>query len=152
MTKAATAQLRAIGHSGFGFLSSLVIRHWLFNDLLKSGSWSQCALKSVGALHECHSTLDQLYTRAPAAWLAELFSMKTSASGSKISRRRFIAAAAAAVAAPTFIPASALGKDGQPAPSERIVVGRAGVQPEHAHGEIATSAQAGCLPNADQHP
>src|SRR6059058_157546 len=27
MTKPATAQLRAIGHSGFGFLSSLVIRH-----------------------------------------------------------------------------------------------------------------------------
>src|SRR6266496_3916486 len=28
MTKPATAQLGAIGHSGFGFLSSLVIGHW----------------------------------------------------------------------------------------------------------------------------
>src|SRR6059036_311547 len=52
--------------------------------------------------------------------------MKISASTSGISRRRFIAATAAAVAAPSFIPASALGKDGQPAPSERIVVGIVG--------------------------
>src|SRR5205814_6532282 len=43
-----------------------------------------------------------------------------------ISRPRFIAATAAAVAAPTIIPASALGKDNQPAPSERIVVGIVG--------------------------
>ena len=32
-TKPATAQLRAIGHSGFGFLSSLVIGHSSFNGL-----------------------------------------------------------------------------------------------------------------------
>src|SRR5207244_11849125 len=44
----------------------------------------------------------------------------------KISRRRFIAAAAAAVAAPTIIPASALGADGRPAPSERITMGVVG--------------------------
>jgi len=36
------------------------------------------------------------------------------------SRRRFIAGAAAGVGFPTVIPASALGKDGRPAPSERI--------------------------------
>src|SRR6266850_1411909 len=52
--------------------------------------------------------------------------MKTSPSAPGISRRRFIAATAAAVAAPTIIPASALGKDDQPAPSERIVVGIVG--------------------------
>ena len=52
--------------------------------------------------------------------------MKTSPSAARISRRRFIAATAAAVAAPTIIPASALGKDDQPAPSERIVVGIVG--------------------------
>ena len=52
--------------------------------------------------------------------------MKTTVSGSKISRRRFIAATAAAVAAPTIIPASALGKDGHAPPSERIVVGIVG--------------------------
>ena len=44
----------------------------------------------------------------------------------KISRRRFIAAAAAALAAPTIIPASALGADGRPAPSERITLGVVG--------------------------
>src|SRR5437870_1873846 len=55
-----------------------------------------------------------------------LLAMKTSPSAARISRRRFIAATAAAVAAPTIIPASALGKDDQPAPSERIVVGIVG--------------------------
>src|SRR5437016_9268189 len=44
----------------------------------------------------------------------------------KISRRRFIASTAAAIAAPTLIPASALGREGRPAPSERIVVGIVG--------------------------
>ncbi|HYT61786.1 MAG TPA: Gfo/Idh/MocA family oxidoreductase [Haliangiales bacterium] len=45
---------------------------------------------------------------------------------SKISRRRFIATTAAAVAAPTIIPASALGAEGRPAPSERITMGVVG--------------------------
>src|SRR5712672_2324482 len=44
----------------------------------------------------------------------------------KISRRRFIATTAAALAAPTIIPASALGADGRPAPSERITMGVVG--------------------------
>src|SRR5207247_5101018 len=44
----------------------------------------------------------------------------------KISRRRFIATTAAAVAAPTIIPASALGAAGRPAPSERITMGVVG--------------------------
>jgi predicted dehydrogenase len=52
--------------------------------------------------------------------------MKLSPSASKISRRHFIATTAAALAAPTFIPASALGKSDRPAPSERIVVGIVG--------------------------
>jgi predicted dehydrogenase len=39
------------------------------------------------------------------------------------SRRHFVQSAAAAVAAPTFVPASALGKEGKPPPSERITVG-----------------------------
>jgi predicted dehydrogenase len=43
-----------------------------------------------------------------------------------VTRRQFIATTAAAIAAPTFIPASALGKDGRPAPSERIVMGIVG--------------------------
>src|SRR5437764_3518469 len=57
------------------------------------------------------------------AWTSLLYMKSTSR---VISRRRFIAATAAAVAAPTIIPASALGKDDQPAPSERIVVGIVG--------------------------
>src|SRR5436190_23827255 len=52
--------------------------------------------------------------------------MKFSALAPKVTRRRFLASAAAAIAAPTFIPASALGRDGRPAPSERIVVGIVG--------------------------
>ena len=52
--------------------------------------------------------------------------MKTSLSVSKISRRRFIATTATAIAAPTIIPASALGANGRPAPSERITMGVVG--------------------------
>src|ERR1041384_504860 len=44
----------------------------------------------------------------------------------KISRRRFIATTATAIAAPTIIPASALGADRRPAPSERITMGVVG--------------------------
>jgi predicted dehydrogenase len=43
-----------------------------------------------------------------------------------MSRRRFIAAAATIIAAPTIIPASALGRDGHTAPSERITMGVVG--------------------------
>lgn len=39
-----------------------------------------------------------------------------------LSRRRFAQSAAAVFAAPYFVPASALGQDGRPAPSERITV------------------------------
>ncbi len=52
MTKPATAQLRVFRHSGFGFLSSFVIRHSSINDLCKSGSWSQYMQRTKGALHE----------------------------------------------------------------------------------------------------
>src|SRR5262245_21691715 len=47
------------------------------------------------------------------------------------SRRRFLkstlAAASAAIAAPTIIPASALGLQGTVAPSERVIVGGIGI-------------------------
>jgi len=42
------------------------------------------------------------------------------------SRRHFLTTSAAALGFPTIIPASALGKDGRPAPSERITVGAIG--------------------------
>ncbi len=42
---------------------------------------------------------------------------------SKISRRRFLAATGAAIAAPAIVPASALGAEDRPAPSERITLG-----------------------------
>jgi predicted dehydrogenase len=43
-----------------------------------------------------------------------------------ISRRQFLAATGLALAAPTIIPASALGAEGKPAPSERITLGVVG--------------------------
>jgi predicted dehydrogenase len=46
--------------------------------------------------------------------------------GTKITRRNFITAAAAAVAIPTFIPLSALGRAGKTAPSDRITLGVVG--------------------------
>src|SRR6201996_4030887 len=52
--------------------------------------------------------------------------MKKSPPRAGISRRHFLAAAGAAVALPTFIPASALGRDNRPAPSERITMGIVG--------------------------
>ena len=45
---------------------------------------------------------------------------------SAITRRHFLAGTASALAFPTIIPASALGKDGRPAPSERITMGAIG--------------------------
>src|SRR5580692_11695294 len=50
-------------------------------------------------------------------------------SPARLSRRSFLkvtSAAGAAMAFPTFIPASALGRDGRPAPSERITLGVVG--------------------------
>lgn len=44
-----------------------------------------------------------------------------------LSRRRFLASAASAMAAPMFIPARALGRDGAVAPSNRIAVGAIGM-------------------------
>ncbi|MCX6924507.1 MAG: Gfo/Idh/MocA family oxidoreductase, partial [Verrucomicrobia bacterium] len=52
--------------------------------------------------------------------------MNKSSLHSGISRRRFLAAAGLAIAAPNFIPASALGRQGQTAPSSRIVMGVVG--------------------------
>ncbi|MBM3496839.1 MAG: Gfo/Idh/MocA family oxidoreductase, partial [Armatimonadetes bacterium] len=54
--------------------------------------------------------------------------MTTTTDPAKRSRRDFIkTAAATAVAAPTVVPASALGRDGAVAPSERIALGAIGV-------------------------
>jgi predicted dehydrogenase len=52
--------------------------------------------------------------------------MKYSSFGSGISRRRFLAAAGFAVAAPTLVPVSVLGRQGTTAPSERVVMGVVG--------------------------
>ncbi len=57
-------------------------------------------------------------------WL-DLRTMKTLLN-SGISRRRFLATTGAAMAMPTFIPASALGRADKPAPSERVVLGVVG--------------------------
>ena len=61
-----------------------------------------------------------------------------------LSRRQFIrqtAGTAAVLSFPTIIPASALGKDGRPAPSERIVMGSIG------YGTIAFSTTGNFLSN-----
>jgi hypothetical protein len=47
--------------------------------------------------------------------------------GMRLSRRRFVAGALAAAVAPAVIPASALGRDNQLAPSERITIGMLGM-------------------------
>ena len=43
--------------------------------------------------------------------------------GAKLSRRRFLTLATAAVGFPTIVPASALGRDGKVAPSNRVTMG-----------------------------
>jgi predicted dehydrogenase len=52
--------------------------------------------------------------------------MKTTSQSSKFTRRQFLATAGLAVAAPTIIPDSALGRGGAAAPSERITMGVVG--------------------------
>jgi len=52
--------------------------------------------------------------------------MRKTSAKSGISRRRFLAATGVAVAAPTIIPASALGRGAQAAPSERVTLGVVG--------------------------
>jgi len=52
--------------------------------------------------------------------------MKSSSNNSGISRRQFLAVTGAVLAAPTLIPASALGRGGATAPSERITLGVVG--------------------------
>ncbi|MBN1420928.1 MAG: Gfo/Idh/MocA family oxidoreductase [Planctomycetes bacterium] len=51
----------------------------------------------------------------------------TDASGRRLSRRCFVKAAGAALAAPLFLPARALGRDGVVWPSERILLGGIGI-------------------------
>ena len=54
--------------------------------------------------------------------------MKPENQTTELSRRDFLqVTAAAAIAAPCFVPASALGRDGNPAPSDRISIGAIGI-------------------------
>lgn len=46
---------------------------------------------------------------------------------SNLSRRSFLGRATSALALPVFVPASALGRDGSVAPSNRIVMGTVGM-------------------------
>ena len=55
--------------------------------------------------------------------MSELHQLMKPTLNSPISRRRFLAATGAAIAAPTIIPASALGRADATAPSERITIG-----------------------------
>jgi predicted dehydrogenase len=70
--------------------------------------------------------------------------MKPSHSNSRISRRHFIATTAAAITGPTFIPASALGRDQRVAPSERIVIGIVGWGMQGPHNTRMLMAEKNC--------
>src|SRR5262245_42071728 len=70
--------------------------------------------------------------------------MKPSHSNSRISRRHFLATTAAAITAPTFIPASALGRDQRVAPSERIVIGIVGWGMQGPHNTRMLMAEKDC--------
>ena len=59
--------------------------------------------------------------------MANQKSKPTKDRSTSLGRRSFLKAAAGAVALPYFIPASALGKDGKTAPSERIVMAGVGI-------------------------
>ena len=59
------------------------------------------------------------------------------AAGSRFSRRGFLAGALAAAAAPQIVPASALGKDAELPPSERITIGMLGVGNRGSHSLAA---------------
>jgi len=64
-------------------------------------------------------------------------------SAGRVSRRRFLAGAAAALAAPYFVPASVLGADGRSAASERITIGSIGVGgrgTDHLNGFVSNGA------------
>src|ERR1700722_4166362 len=52
--------------------------------------------------------------------------MKDSAFNTKVSRRKFLAAAGAAIALPSIIPSSVLGRQGNTAPSNRVTLGVVG--------------------------
>ncbi|MEX0742230.1 MAG: Gfo/Idh/MocA family oxidoreductase, partial [Phycisphaeraceae bacterium] len=60
-------------------------------------------------------------------------SIETNGPGVDTSRRTILKAAAAVATAPLFIPASALGRDGNVAPSERVALGFVGLG-THGHG------------------
>ncbi|MBE3100396.1 MAG: Gfo/Idh/MocA family oxidoreductase [Planctomycetes bacterium] len=59
----------------------------------------------------------------------------------RLTRRRFLAAAGAAVAAPHVVPASAMGLDGAAAPSDRIVLGSIGFGPRGSYDLRAMIAE-----------
>jgi len=70
--------------------------------------------------------------------------MKPSSGRTGISRRHFLTTTAAALAAPTFIPASALGAEGRPAASERIVIGIVGWGMQGPHNTKMLMAEKDC--------
>ncbi|MBM3836754.1 MAG: Gfo/Idh/MocA family oxidoreductase [Verrucomicrobia bacterium] len=70
--------------------------------------------------------------------------MKPSSLKSAISRRHFLTTTGAALAAPMIIPASALGQQGRPAPSERIVIGIVGWGMQGPHNTKMLMAEKDC--------
>src|SRR5512146_1583952 len=70
--------------------------------------------------------------------------MKDSSLKSGINRRQFLAATGLALAAPTIVGASALGRDGNTAPSERITMGIVGWGMQGPGNTAAFLGQADC--------
>lgn len=96
------------------------------------------------------------FALAADAWRAlHAGPMPPPASTRRLSRRQFLrrgAAAAGAVAFPTFVPASALGRGGAVPPSERITMGFIGVGGQgggHLFGGAWTYVAGGFLGRAD---
>ena len=73
--------------------------------------------------------------------------MQPSWTSARLTRRRFLAntafAAGSALALPTFVPGSALGADGQAAPSERIGIGFIGLGRQALHANMSVFLRSG---------
>src|SRR5437016_2465603 len=70
--------------------------------------------------------------------------MNPTSPSSKVCRRHFLAATGAALALPTIIPASVLGRGGNPAPSQRLALGIVGCGNMGTSNTQAFLAQSDC--------
>ncbi len=91
------------------------------HEVTARGGLVRAAFSGAMASSECHFFLER-----DGVLVQSGGPMNTSLLNSPITRRRFLAAAGAAIVAPTIIPATALGQGNRPAPSNRITMGIVG--------------------------